>query len=135
MLIRNPRIEENKHRPRRSKLAFDGVELSSVRRISARQTRSGGGEDGNGADENMRIENGSDNSATGPFYILSDSHIDSTKTLVERNTTRGRKITQQRNNLTGNIPASDFQIPSEQPFVREPSLSGGTSHFTDCTVG
>jgi hypothetical protein len=83
----------------------------------------------------MRIENGSDNSATGPFYIPSDSHIDSTKIPVERNTTRGRKITQQRNGLTGNIPASDFQIPSEQPFAREPSLSRGTSHFTDFTVG
>jgi hypothetical protein len=113
-----------------SKLVFDGVELPRVHRISALQTRSGGGEDGNGADENMGIENGSNNSATRSFYISSGAHNMGTKIPAESNATRGRRITKQRKGVRGNIPASDFQTSSEQPFAHESSLSGGTSPLT-----
>ena len=119
MLIRNPSVEENTCRQRGSKLVFDGVQLPSVRRIFARQ-RSGADEGGNEADENTEIENG-------------------TKAPARRTATaRRRRITRQRKGVTGNIPASDLQTLSEQPFARcegEHSLSRGTPSSDYCTVG
>jgi hypothetical protein len=119
MLIRNPSVEENTYRQKGSKLVFDGVQLPSVRRIFARQTRSGADEGGNEADENTEIENG-------------------TKAPARRTATaRRRRITRQRKGVTG-IPASDLQTLSEQPFARcegEHSLSRGTPSLAYCTVG
>jgi hypothetical protein len=137
--MRNQNIEGTTHRQKRSKLVFDGVELPSVRRISARQTRSGGDEDGNEADENMEIENGGNNSATWFLYIPSGSHNDGILTAAGSKATRGRRIANQRKGVTGNVPASDrVQTLSEQPFARregESSLSRGTSPLAYCTVG
>ena len=116
MPMRNPNVEGNTRRQKGSKLVFDGVELPSVRRISARQTRSGG-EDGNEADESMELENG-------------------TNTAARRKAPRGRRIAKQRKGATA---ASDrVQILLEQPFARcevESSLSRGTSPSAYCTVG
>jgi hypothetical protein len=127
MLIRNPRTEENTHRQRGSKLVFDGVELPSIRRISARQTRPGGDED---VDENMEIEIGSNHSATGSFYIPPGSHNNGTKTPAGRN---ARRIAKQRKAV---IPDSDLESLAEQPFAREgeSSSSRGTSPLPYCTV-
>jgi hypothetical protein len=120
MPMRNPNIEVNTRRQKGSKLVFDGVELPSVRGISARQPRSGGEEDGNETDERMEIRNG-------------------TNTAAGRKATRGRRIAKQRKRVMGNIPASDrVQTLSEQSFARcegGSSVSRGTSHLAYCTVG
>jgi hypothetical protein len=115
--MRIPNIDGNTRRQKGSKSVFDGVELPSVRRISARQPRYGGEEDGNETDESMKIGNG-------------------TNTTPGRDATKGRRITR---GVTGNIPASDrVQTLSEQSFARceeKSSMSRGTSPFASCTVG
>ena len=108
MPMRNPNIEGNTRRQKGFKLVFDGVELPSVCRISARQPRSGGEEDRNEADESVDLGNGA-NTAAG------------------RKATRGRTIAKQRKGVT----ASDrVQTLLEQPVARcegESSASRGTS--------
>jgi hypothetical protein len=126
----------NVYRRKGAKLVFDGVELTSIRRPSARQTRSiplipslrpqktqscelDGEEAGYyGGDDEMDIDEGGEDDTTGSVYLPSDLENDNDvdKTSAANKIIKDRGIPKQRNNNTSKPSQRTRHVTSSKTY-------------------